>query len=180
MDREARPAQFRNDTAPRPGRFDDRRDDRRDDRPARPDFNRERGFEPRPRPVSAPKTVMRRAAPDEGAPDIAPVRPARPSKFGAPPKPGGPPAPFAPKESHRTPANQTRLYMNVGAEMGVAPGDVVGAIMGETGLPPQTVGKVDVRERHVFVDVTAEHAQAIIAKLNRTTIRGQKVKVKLA
>ena len=98
----------------------------------------------------------------------------------APPNPGGPPAPFAPKESHRTPANQTRLYMNVGAEMGVAPGDVVGAIMGETGLPPQTVGKVDVRERHVFVDVTAEHAQAIIAKLNRTTIRGQKVKVKLA
>lgn len=64
--------------------------------------------------------------------------------------------------------------------MGVGPGDVVGAILGETGLPSGTVGTVDIRERHLFVDVAAEHANAIISKLNRTTIRGQRLKVKVA
>ena len=70
--------------------------------------------------------------------------------------------------------------MSVGTEHGVATGDVVGAILGETGLPAQTVGTVDIRERHTFVDVAAESAHAIISKLNRTAIRGQRLKVKLA
>ncbi len=85
----------------------------------------------------------------------------------------------SPKPSRRTPGDQTRLHINVGAEMGVGPGDVAGAIMGETGLPSKTVGLIDVRERHVFVDVAAEHAPAIISKLNRTRIKGHKLKVKL-
>jgi ATP-dependent RNA helicase DeaD len=64
--------------------------------------------------------------------------------------------------------------------MGIAAPDVVGAILGETGLPAGTVGTVDIRERHLFVDVKAEHARAIIAKLNRTQIKDRKAKVKLA
>ena len=70
--------------------------------------------------------------------------------------------------------------MNVGEEMGIATGDVVGAILGETGLPAKTVGTVDIRERHLFVDVASEHANAIIAKLNRTRIKNNKLKVKVA
>jgi DbpA RNA binding domain len=42
------------------------------------------------------------------------------------------------------------------------------------------VGTVDIRERHLFVDVAAEHAPSIISKLNRTRIKNQKLKVKLA
>ncbi|HWQ90738.1 MAG TPA: DbpA RNA binding domain-containing protein, partial [Clostridia bacterium] len=65
-------------------------------------------------------------------------------------------------------------------EMGIAAGDVVGTILGETGLPAKTVGAVDIRERHLFVDVASEHANAIISKLNRTQMRSHKLKVKLA
>jgi ATP-dependent RNA helicase DeaD len=83
------------------------------------------------------------------------------------------------KASRRTPAGQTRLHINVGEEMGVNPGDVVGAIMGETGLPAKAVGHIDVRERHLFVDVASEHANSIIAKLNRAQLKGRKMKVKL-
>jgi ATP-dependent RNA helicase DeaD len=64
--------------------------------------------------------------------------------------------------------------------MGIGPGDIVGAILGETGLPSGTVGVIDIRDRHLFADVAAEHANAIIAKLNRTQIKGQRVKVKIA
>ena len=85
-----------------------------------------------------------------------------------------------PKESRGTPAGQTRLWMSLGAEQGLAPIDFVNSVAGETGLPGKVVGKVDVRERHAFVDVASEHANSIIAKLNRSEIKGQKVKVKLA
>ena len=70
--------------------------------------------------------------------------------------------------------------MNVGEEMGVVPIDVVNSIAGETGLPGKVVGKVDIRERHSFVDVATEHANAILAKLNRAEIKGHKVKIKTA
>jgi ATP-dependent RNA helicase DeaD len=91
-----------------------------------------------------------------------------------------PVAPAKPKESRGTPAGQTRLWMSLGAEQGVAPIDFVNSVAGETGLPGKVVGKVDVRERHAFVDVASEHANGIIAKLNRSEIKGHKVKVKLA
>ncbi|KAF0170445.1 MAG: ATP-dependent RNA helicase DeaD [Limisphaerales bacterium] len=90
------------------------------------------------------------------------------------------PAPRRSAPSRRTPAEMTRLWMSVGEQHGVAPGDVVGCILGETGLPSGTVGVVDIRERHTFVDVAADSVNAIITKLNRTAIRGQRLKVKLA
>jgi ATP-dependent RNA helicase DeaD len=70
--------------------------------------------------------------------------------------------------------------VSIGEEQGVVPIDLVNAVAGETGLPGKVVGKVDVRERHTFVDVSAEHANGIIAKLNRAEIKGHKVKVKTA
>jgi ATP-dependent RNA helicase DeaD len=70
------------------------------------------------------------------------------------------------------------LHINVGEEMGVAAGDVVGAILGETGLPASVVGKVDIRERHLFVEVDSDHTNSIISKLNRTTLKNQRIKVK--
>ncbi|MEY4916698.1 MAG: DEAD-box ATP-dependent helicase CshA [Verrucomicrobiota bacterium] len=85
-----------------------------------------------------------------------------------------------PKPSRATPEGQTRLWISLGAEQGVAPIDFVNSVAGETGLPGKVVGTVDVRERHSFVDVAAEHANGIVAKLNRAEIKGQKVKVKLA
>jgi ATP-dependent RNA helicase DeaD len=89
--------------------------------------------------------------------------------------------PVHPPKKNRPPASDfTRLHMNLGEAMGVVPIDIVNAIAGETGLPGKVVGNVDIRERHLFVDVASEHANAILAKLNRTRIKGNKVKVKAA
>jgi ATP-dependent RNA helicase DeaD len=86
------------------------------------------------------------------------------------------------RDSKRRPAlqGQTRLFMNVGAEMGILEADVVGAILGATGLPRHIIGEVDIRDRHLFVKVASEHAPGIIAKLNRAQIKGRKAKVKVA
>ena len=86
-----------------------------------------------------------------------------------------------PPKQNRPPAGDfTRLHMNLGEAMGVVPIDIVNAIAGETGLPGKVVGNVDIRERHLFVDVATDHANAILAKLNRTRIKGHKVKIKAA
>ncbi len=85
-----------------------------------------------------------------------------------------------PKASRATPPDQTRLWVSIGKEQGIVPIDFVNSVAGETGLPGKVVGTVDVRERHSFVDVASEHANGIIAKLNRAEIKGHKVKVKVA
>src|SRR6201999_1740973 len=74
------------------------------------------------------------------------------------------------KKDRKIPTEQTRLHINVGEKAGVVPIDIVNSIAGETGLPGKVVGKVDVRESYSFVDVSTEHANAILAKLNRAEI----------
>ncbi|HEY3760687.1 MAG TPA: DEAD/DEAH box helicase [Verrucomicrobiae bacterium] len=93
-------------------------------------------------------------------------------------KPAG--AVAKPRPSRRTPDGQTRLWMNLGESADIKAIDVVDAIAGETGLPGKVVGMVDVREKHLFFDVASEHVSGIVAKLNRTQIKGHKVKVKVA
>ena len=100
------------------------------------------------------------------------------SKVSVKPKPGA--AGAKTKPSRATPAGQTRLWMNLGETQGVKPIDIVNAIAGETGLPGKVVGLVDIREKHLFVDVADEHVNGIVAKLNRAQINGQKVKAKVA
>jgi ATP-dependent RNA helicase DeaD len=116
----------------------------------------------------APRTPVESKPPGKSAPPWA-RRERSEEKAVRPPKKTRPPA-----------GDFTRLHMNLGEKMGVVPIDIVNAIAGETGLPGKVVGNVDIRERHLFVDVAAEHANAILAKLNRTRIKGNKVKVKAA
>ena len=100
-----------------------------------------------------------------------------------PPAPSGESKPASPAEKKPKggkPEAHTRLHVNVGATAGLGAADVVNAIMGETGLPAKVISTVDLREKHLFVDVAAEHAPAIVAKLNRAGIAGRKVKVKEA
>jgi ATP-dependent RNA helicase DeaD len=127
-----------------------------------------------PKPKTAP--------PREIKAEAAPPREQKPAPIGLSKKraaaPAGPERPA--KQSRRTPEDKTRLYINVGSEMGIEGQDVIQAIMGETGLAPGVVGTIDVRERHLFADVAAEHASGIVAKLNRSQIKGRKVKVKVA
>jgi ATP-dependent RNA helicase DeaD len=90
------------------------------------------------------------------------------------------PPPSAAKHTPPPKQNQVRLHVNVGAEMGVGGNDLAQAIAGHTGLPAGVVGSVEIRDRYSFVDVSSEHANVIIARLNRTKLNGRKLKVKAA
>jgi ATP-dependent RNA helicase DeaD len=142
----------------------------------------------RPEPTGAEASQSSKAASEpreaSGVRGLPPLSNApRQTKAGEGPAPQTPhdhARPKSPGRGPRPPGDQIRLYMNVGGEMGISEDDVVAAILGATGLPRQTVGEVDVRERHLFVKVPSEHANSIIAKLNRAQIKGRKTKVKVA
>jgi ATP-dependent RNA helicase DeaD len=144
-----------------------------------------------PAPEPKPKFEQRKPRPTRPA-AIAPLAPVAtvPEIPSAPkPLPAGFPArrlppseePVrSPRHSRRTPEGQTRLYVNIGTEMDIVPADLVATISGETGLPASAVGTIDIRERHLFVDVAAEHAPRIVSKLNRAQVKNHKLKVKVA
>lgn len=152
----------------RPGREADRpgRGDFRDDRQGSADDRRAPRPDPRERPERRPHGETPR--PEQGE------RPERPPRVAA-----SPPAKKG-KPSRATPPEQTRLWMNLGVAMDIKPIDVVNVVAAATGLPGNIVGAVDVRERHLFVDVSAAHAQNIVAQLNGALIKGRKTKVKIA
>jgi ATP-dependent RNA helicase DeaD len=121
----------------------------------------------------------RAAGKENGGPATPPRREAGPATPDASPHA----EPFSarpPKARPPMPEAQTCLHLNVGAEMGVSEGDIVGTILGETGLPRSVVGAVDIRGRHLFVHVASEHANSIISKLNRTQTKGRRTKAKVA
>jgi ATP-dependent RNA helicase DeaD len=70
-----------------------------------------------------------------------------------------------------------RLFVSGGSRDGLGPGDLVGAITGETGLQGAQVGKIDVRESHSTVEVPTESAAAVIQALNGRSLKGRSLRV---
>jgi len=85
------------------------------------------------------------------------------------PSPGRP----APGADTGAPADVARIYVSIGRDSGVEPGDFVGAI--EARLDGSAVGAVDIEERFSLLDVRADRADAILEALRASTIRGQRV-----
>ncbi len=54
----------------------------------------------------------------------------------------------------------------------VTPADVVGKIAGVTRLPAAVVGAMDIHQRHTLVDVKAEEAARIVAKMAGIRVKG--------
>lgn len=72
----------------------------------------------------------------------------------------------------------TRVFFGAGRKAGVRPGDLVGAIAGETGLDAATLGAIQITENFSLVDVPAENADDIIAAVRAAGLRGKKVLVR--
>jgi ATP-dependent RNA helicase DeaD len=58
--------------------------------------------------------------------------------------------------------------------------DIVGAIANEAGLAGNRVGAIDLYDNFAFVEVPSHEANRVLKALNNTTLRGQRVEVKVA
>ena len=62
----------------------------------------------------------------------------------------------------------------------VRPGDILGALTGEAGLPGKIVGKIDRFEFQTFVAIEAEYAHQALNRLKSGRIKGRKIPVRYA
>jgi ATP-dependent RNA helicase DeaD len=112
------------------------------------------------------------AAPAEPA-DQRPALPAAPAVSSAPAAPAGRKSKFARTTRTGREPGMVTLCFNVGRQQLVTPADVVGKIAGVTRLPADVVGAIDLRERHLLVDVKEEHAALIGKKLTGVRLKGE-------
>ena len=73
-----------------------------------------------------------------------------------------------------------RLFINIGKNQNVRPGDILGAIAGESGIPGRMVGSIDMFDNYTFVEVPREHADVVLQAMRGAKIKGKNVHMEKA
>lgn len=73
-----------------------------------------------------------------------------------------------------------RLFINIGKDQNVRPGDILGAIAGESGIPGRLVGSIDMFDGYTFVDVPQESARIVMKAMKNARIKGKSVRMEVA
>ena len=93
-----------------------------------------------------------------------------------------PAGPSGPGGSGRGPgANDgswTRLWVGAGRETGVRPGDLVGSITNEAGVPARAIGAIQISGRFSIVEVAEGAADEIVRSMRGVLLRGKPVQIR--
>jgi ATP-dependent RNA helicase DeaD len=73
-----------------------------------------------------------------------------------------------------------RMFVNIGASEKISPANIVGAFAGETGMPGNVIGQIDIFDKYSFVDVPKEYAPAVLDRMAGATIKGRRVNVEVS
>lgn len=76
--------------------------------------------------------------------------------------------------------NEVEVFFSIGRAAGVRPGDIVGAIANEVGIPGRQIGKVSLFDHKTFVGLSKIDAEQLLAAHDTLEIRGKHVNLKLA
>jgi ATP-dependent RNA helicase DeaD len=87
--------------------------------------------------------------------------------------------PSGPRRTGRE-AGMVRLMITGGRADGITPGDVVGGVASESGIPGKSIGAIEIGARETFFDVREEHVERVLRGAARLNLRGQWMNVRLA
>ena len=73
-----------------------------------------------------------------------------------------------------------RLFINIGKKQRVRPGDILGAIAGESGMDGKLIGTIDMYDKYTFVEVPREYAREVLNAMKNVKIKGKAVAVEPA
>jgi ATP-dependent RNA helicase DeaD len=91
-----------------------------------------------------------------------------------------------PKYTHKDIENtggepgMARFRINAGKDQGIRPGDIVGAIAGESGIHGSMIGAIKIKDKHTYVDIPFECAMDVINVMHDNKIKGKKIKMEPA
>lgn len=109
---------------------------------------------------SAAASRRERAAP----PTPEPAAPAEPEPENAEPEPESKPREEAPEDLEDD-GESVFVYLNVGRRDGARPGEILRLLTEHCDLDKEEVGRIRIRDRHTFVGVPREKADAIVEQL---------------
>ena len=72
----------------------------------------------------------------------------------------------------------TRIFIGVGRDVNIRPGDLVGAIANEANVPAKFIGAIDISERFSLVEVDSAQADKIVNTMQRVRFKGRPATVK--
>ena len=58
--------------------------------------------------------------------------------------------------------------------------DSVGAIAGDTGIPGNLIGAIDIYEKFTFVEVPKEYTKRLLQGMKKSSIRGKTINIEKA
>ena len=76
--------------------------------------------------------------------------------------------------------DMARLFINIGKKQNVKPGDILGAIAGESGMPGKMVGSIDMYDKYTFVEVPREQADVVLQAMKDVRIKGKNIHMEKA
>src|SRR6195952_3683914 len=112
-----------------------------------------------------------------------PDRPDRPDRTGRNDRPGRPAGPSAEgrgagRGGRSSGGPVARLFICAGRDAGIRPGDLVGAITGETELGGRDIGRLEIHQKFALVEVPESAAENVVQALRATMIKGRKATVR--
>ena len=81
---------------------------------------------------------------------------------------------------YRQDDNMVRMFVNIGFDEKISPANIVGAFAGESGIPGNTLGQINIFDKYTFVDVPKEYATTVLNRMDGASIKGKKVNVEVA
>ncbi|MDE2876392.1 MAG: DbpA RNA binding domain-containing protein [Gemmatimonadota bacterium] len=75
------------------------------------------------------------------------------------------------------PESWVRLFVSAGKRDDLGPGDLLGALTNQSGVPGRRVGRIDVRESHSLIEVRESDAKKVISAMNGITLGGRSLRV---
>ena len=73
-----------------------------------------------------------------------------------------------------------RLFINIGKNQKARPGDILGAIAGESGMPGRLVGSIDMYDKYTFVEVPEDRARDVLNAMKNVRIKGKNISIEPA
>lgn len=77
-------------------------------------------------------------------------------------------------------SGMTRIFIGLGKNDGLRPGELVATIAGKCDIPGKSIGAIDIMERSTFVEVPSHISSKVIETLKRTKLRGKTASVDIA
>ncbi len=71
----------------------------------------------------------------------------------------------------------TRLIFTAGRLSEVRPADIVGTVLGLSGIPREAIGAIHIEPKHTLVDIAEDHLAAVLQSVNGIKFKGRKLAV---